>query len=69
MLGNCKDCGWWQFEQRPELQDSDEQDGYGLCGSIEATKGSPQKALARLDDDLTRFQTRQEFGCIMFRQK
>ncbi|MEH6471805.1 MAG: hypothetical protein V7752_11180 [Halopseudomonas sp.] len=65
MVGNCKDCGYWQFQSIPELQTQDEQDGYGLCGLIEVTKGSPQMALARLDDDLTRFQTRHEFGCIM----
>ena len=32
MLGNCKDCSYWQFEERPELQTSDEQDGYGYRG-------------------------------------
>ncbi len=66
MLGNCSDCCYWQFQSIPDLQTQDEQDGYGLCGLIEQTKGNPKMALARLDDDLTRFQTRHEFGCIMF---
>ncbi|MCB2100945.1 MAG: hypothetical protein KDE22_08760 [Rhodobacterales bacterium] len=65
-FGNCQDCASWTYTFETALQSPDEQEGFGLCDSIERMKANPQRALARLDDDLTRFQTRREFGCVMF---
>lgn len=69
MIGNCKDCEYWQFEDNRNLQSESERQGFGVCGSIEATKANPLRAMARLDDELCRLETRQEYGCIMFQAK
>ena len=67
--GNCEQCTHWRYEFNPNLQSSDEQDGFGLCESVELQKDNPLRAIARLDDELARFQTRREYGCVMFRAR
>lgn len=65
-FGFCADCVSWRYEFNTAFQTPDEQDGFGVCGRIEDMKANPVRAIARLDDDLTRFQTRREFGCALF---
>jgi hypothetical protein len=48
------------------MRTPDEQDGFGLCERIEQMKANPMRAVAKVDDDLTRFLTREEFGCALF---
>ena len=68
-VGNCEHCSLWRYEFNPSLQSRDEQDGFGVCESIELQQENPQRAMARLDDDLARFLTRREYGCVMFRPR
>jgi len=67
--GNCEHCVHWRYEFNPGLQSAEEQDGFGICESIELQKENPLRAVARLNDDLTLFQTRREFGCVMFKTR
>ena len=64
--GNCENCVHWRYEFTVTLQTDDEKDGFGLCESIENQKDNPIRALARMDDEFAHFQTRREFGCIMY---
>lgn len=64
--GNCEQCRHWRYEFNIALQSDEERDGFGVCESIENQKENPLRAMARLDDDFAHFQTRREFGCVMF---
>lgn len=67
--GFCGDCTQWTFEDNPQFQNGDEKDGFGRCERIAAMMGSPNRALARIDDDMATFQCRREFGCTLFEAK
>ncbi len=64
--GNCERCVHWRYQFTATLQTPQEREGFGVCESVEAQKQNPQRATARLDDDLAQLQTRAEFGCVMF---
>ncbi|MCP5367282.1 MAG: hypothetical protein H6907_20575 [Hyphomicrobiales bacterium] len=64
--GFCADCAFWRYDFNTAFQSQDEQDGFGVCDRVEEMKANPIRAVARLDDDLARLQTRREFGCVLF---
>ena len=64
--GNCENCTHWRYEFQVTLQSDVERDGFGVCESIEHQKDNPMRAMARTDDEFAQFQTRREFGCVMF---
>jgi|GEM_PF-1061117 len=64
--GFCVDCAQWRYEFNTAFQTQDEQDGFGICDRVEAMKENPIRALARIDDEFAHFQTRREFGCVLF---
>ncbi len=69
MSGFCRECADWRFESNPALQTDDERDGFGVCERIEQMKANPIRAVARIDDELAQFLTRDEFGCALFTAK
>lgn len=61
----CTDCAHWRYEENPALRNPDEQDGFGECEKVAAMSANPTRALARVNDDFARFQTRRDFGCTL----
>ncbi|MCW9035856.1 MAG: hypothetical protein OQJ97_16670 [Rhodospirillales bacterium] len=64
--GFCRDCSMWVFEETPQFQTQDEQDGYGECQRIADMMANPNKALARIDEEFAKFQCREAYGCTLF---
>lgn len=65
----CQDCASWRFEPNPQFQTEDERDGFGICDRVEQMMDNPIRAIARVDDELAKFQCRGEFGCVLFEAK
>jgi len=67
--GFCGDCVQWAYEENPQFKSDAEKEGFGKCERVAAMMDSPNKALARVDDDMAEFQCRREFGCTLFEAK
>jgi hypothetical protein len=69
MSGFCRDCASWRFEENQQLQNTSEQDGFGLCERIADMMSNPTRAIARMDDEFAQFECRGEYGCTLFQGK
>ncbi len=69
MSGFCRECASWRFEDNMQLQNASEQDGFGVCERMEEMMSNPTRAIARMDDEFTRFECQREFGCTLFEGK
>lgn len=67
--GFCRDCASWRFEENPQFQSEDERDGFGVCTRVEEMGGNRTRALARCEDEFSGFQTRGEYGCLLFQPR
>ena len=65
----CQDCASWRFEPNPQFQTEDERDGFGICDRVVQMMDNPIRAIARVDDELAKFQCRAEYGCVLFEAK
>ena len=64
--GFCNGCASWRFERNTSLQSEPEREGFGVCERIEQMASNRTRALARTDDEFSGFETRGEFGCVLF---
>ena len=64
--GFCEGCAHWRYERNAGLQSDTEREGFGVCERIEQMNSNRVRALARVDDEFAAFETRAEFGCVLF---
>ena len=64
--GFCDGCAHWRYERNAALQGDTEREGFGVCERIEQMNSNRVRALARVDDEFASFETRAEFGCVLF---
>lgn len=63
--GFCETCGHWRYERNPQLQSDAEREGFGVCERLEQMNSNRVRALARVDDEFGRLESRAEYGCVL----